>query len=117
VLLTVAALEALRGDHSIAWREVQRYTPALARQLVEQAGLRAERVSFLFASIFPLIVATRAVQRVLRPLRGKHVDSDMRVPARPINNALTRLVRAEAAVARRWAMPIGSSLLVIARKP
>ena len=117
LVLTFAALEVLRGDHSIAWQEVRRYTPALARRLVEKAGLRAERVSFLFASVFPLILSARIVQRLLRPVRGVRIDSDIRVPAAPINNLLTRVVNAEAVLARRWTMPIGSSIMVVARKP
>ena len=52
------------GDHSEAWQEVRRYTPATARRLVEAAGLRAERVSFVFASLSPLIVVVRFAQRL-----------------------------------------------------
>ena len=48
------------------WQEVRRYTPATARRLVEAAGLRPERVSFLFASLFPLMASIRLVQRVTR---------------------------------------------------
>jgi ubiquinone/menaquinone biosynthesis C-methylase UbiE len=117
LLLTVAAFEALRGDHSIAWQEVRRYTPASARRLVEQAGLRADRLSFLFASVLPLVVLARTTQRILRPFRGVRADSDIRVPTAPINDLLTRIVTTEATVARRWSMPIGSSILVVARKP
>jgi SAM-dependent methyltransferase len=117
VLLTLAAFEALRGDHAIVWNEYRRYTPALARSLVEQAGLRVERVSFTFASVFPVIAAARILQRLLRPLRGVRGDSDIRVPSPPVNGILTRLVLAEAAIARTRPMPIGSSLLVVARKP
>ena len=40
VVLTVAALDALRGDHAEVWQEVRRYTPAAARRLVETAGFR-----------------------------------------------------------------------------
>ena len=59
VLLTLAAFDILRGDHSESWQEVRRYTPATARRLLEQAGLRVERVSFLFASLFPLMQLSR----------------------------------------------------------
>jgi ubiquinone/menaquinone biosynthesis C-methylase UbiE len=117
VVLTLAALDFLRGDHAISWNEVRRYTPARARRLLGLAGLRAERVRFLFASVFPVIAAARLTQRVLRPFRGVRDDLDMSVPAAPINAALTALVTAEAALARRIRMPIGSSLLVVARKP
>jgi SAM-dependent methyltransferase len=118
IVLTVAAFDWLRGDHAISWNERRRYTPSKARRLVEQAGLHAERVSFMFASVFPVIAAARFAQRVLRPIRGVRDDADMTVPAAPINAALTTLVTGEAALARRgWRMPIGSSILVVARKP
>jgi SAM-dependent methyltransferase len=116
VVLTLAAFEALRGDHAIAWNEVRRYTPQSARRLVEGAGLRVERVSFHFASVLPVIAAARFAQRILRPLRGVRGDADIAVPAAPVNQVLTALVTAEAAIARRWPMPIGSSILVVGRK-
>jgi ubiquinone/menaquinone biosynthesis C-methylase UbiE len=117
VVVTLAAFEALRGDHAEVWREVRRYTPATARQLVESAGLRAERVSFLFASIFPLIAAARLTQRLTRRFRsGPRADVDIAVPNAPLNLALTALVSGEAALVRHVPMPFGSSLLVVARK-
>ena len=117
VVLTLAALDVLRGDHAEVWREVRRYTPASARRLIASAGLRAERIDFLFASLFPLMLAVRSTQRLLRPVRPARADSDIAVPAAPINAALSWLVKGEAALARRIPMPIGSSLLVVARKP
>jgi len=116
VVVTVAALEMLSGDHGEAWREVRRYTPARARVLMEQAGLRVERVSFLFASLFPLMLGTRLAQRVSRPFRQVREDSDISVPPGPLNAALATVLRAEAAVSRRLPMPIGSSLLIVATK-
>jgi SAM-dependent methyltransferase len=117
MVLSMAALEALRSDHSHSWSEVRRYTPRMATRLVEEAGLRAERVSFQFASVFPFIAGARVVQRLLRPLRGMRDDDDISVPPAFVNRALTALVTAEAALPRRWRMPIGSSILVVARKP
>ena len=116
-MLTLAALDMLRGDHAIAWNELRRYTPATARRLVGQAGLRAELVTFMFGSVFPVIASARLLQRVLRPIRGVRDDSDMSVPVAPVNGVLTALVVAEAALARRGIRaPIGSSILVVARK-
>jgi len=117
IVLTVAALDVLRGDHAEVWQEVRRYTPATARRLVESAGLRAERVSFMFASVFPLIAFVRLTQRLTRKLgRAVRADTDISTPARPLNLVLTALVSAEAALVRRVPMPIGSSVLVVARK-
>jgi SAM-dependent methyltransferase len=118
VVLTLAAFEALRGDHAEAWREVRRYTPAAARRLLEAAGLRVERLNFLFGSLFPLMLAVRGAQRLLRRFRDLRPDTDIAVPSAPVNALLTGVVLAEAALAaRRLAMPIGSSLLVVGRKP
>jgi SAM-dependent methyltransferase len=117
IVLTLAALEALRGDHAVVWNEARRYTPASARRLVEDAGLAVHQVSFLFASLFPLMLTVRTGQRLMQRFRPPRADSDITVPAAPINAALTWLVRMEAAIARRVPMPIGSSLLVVARKP
>ena len=117
VLFTVAAFDALRGDHSIYW-EVRRYTPGRVRSLLSTAGLQAQRVSFMFGSIFPMFAAARLLQRVTRRLRGGvQTDIDIRVPAAPVNRILTSIVQAEARLAQKVPMPIGSSILVVARKP
>lgn len=116
-LLTLAAFDILRGDHAEVWNEQRRYTRASATQLVAGAGLQAERVSFMFASLFPVMLPVRLMQRVLRPVRGLRDNTDIAVPAAPINALLTAIVRLEAAVARTMPMPIGTSLLVLARKP
>jgi SAM-dependent methyltransferase len=116
VVLTMAALECLRGDHSESWVEVRRYTPTMARRLLEQAGLRVERVSFLFGSLFPLMLSVRFVQRLLRPIRGARHDTDIAVPWAPVNALLTAIVTAEARAARFVRLPVGSSLLAIGRR-
>src|SRR5262245_30262400 len=56
VVMSMAALEILHGDHSEVWQEYRRYDRASARALAEQAGLRTERVTFMFAVLFPLLL-------------------------------------------------------------
>jgi SAM-dependent methyltransferase len=117
VVITMAAFDALRGDHSEVWQEYRRYTPAVARALAEQAGLRVERLRFMFGTLLPFMLAARLGQRVARRFRGVRNDTDITVPAAPINALLTWLVEGEAAVAQRLPKPVGSSLLLVARKP
>jgi len=117
VVLTLAALEVLSGDHAEVWSERRRYSPALVRQRVEEAGLRLERASFMFGSLFPMMLCARLLQRLTRPFRSVRDDIDIAVPSYPVNQVLSMIVRAEAAVAARVPMPFGSSLLVVARKP
>ncbi|MBI4263836.1 MAG: class I SAM-dependent methyltransferase [Acidobacteria bacterium] len=116
-ILNVTALDLLRGDHSVVWGEVRRYTAAGAARLVEDAGLRPVRIRYLFASLVPLMLATRTAQKVMRLAREPQGDEDLTVPPAPINAALTWLVRGEAALSLRVPMPFGSSLLIVARKP
>ena len=117
VVLTMAALGVLSGDHAEVWNECRRYTPRTARALAESAGLTVDRVSFLFASLFPIMFAVRAAQRALRPFREGPSHSDIDVPWAPVNSALMLLLDGEAALSRYLPMPVGTSLVVVARKP
>jgi len=116
VVISMAALEILHGDHSEVWQEYRRYDRASARALVEQAGLRVERVAFMFAALFPMLLVSRGVQRLTRRFREVRDDTDITIPAAPVNAVLSGLLRVEAALSRRVGMPVGSSLLVVARK-
>ena len=116
VLLTMAAFEMLSGDHAEVWSECRRYTPRTARALAESAGLRVEHVSFMFATLFPLMFAVRTVQRLMRPFRSAPTHSDMDVPWALLNTALMRILDGEVALSRYLPMPIGTSLIVVARK-
>ena len=117
VVLNVTALPLLRGDHSDVWGELRRYTLESAARLIEDVGLQAVRVTYLFGSLVPLMLTVRSVQKMLRPFREPRGDSDLTVPLAPLNALLTGMVRGEAALARRVNIPFGSSLLLVARKP
>ncbi|MBI4886348.1 MAG: class I SAM-dependent methyltransferase [Acidobacteria bacterium] len=117
VVLNVTALDILRGDHSEVWGEQRRYNPDRAARLLADAGLEAVRISFLFASLLPLMLAVRRVQALRRTFRPPQGDADLAVPVAPVNGALAWLVRTEAALARRFRLPFGSSLLIVGRKP
>jgi hypothetical protein len=63
------------------------------------------------------MATVRLIQRLTRRLRdAPRADADIAVPVAPVNLLLTALVSAEAALARFVSMPIGSSLIVVARK-
>jgi SAM-dependent methyltransferase len=117
VVLTLAALEVLSGDHAEVWNEQRRYSPSLVRQRVQEAGLQMERASFMFGSLFPMMLCVRVLQRLTRPFRTVRDDIDIAVPSYPVNRLLSAIVLAEAALAEHLPMPFGSSLLVVARKP
>jgi hypothetical protein len=128
LVVTAAALDVLRGGHAGTWPEVRRYTTARMRSIVEGAGLKVRRLTYLFASLFPAMLAVRTMDRAGGASRASRAggagkaggagsdDWEMRVPAAPINTALTWMLSGEAALSRRVPMPVGSSVLVVATK-
>jgi SAM-dependent methyltransferase len=110
---SVAALEILHGDHSLLSEEVRRYTRGSLGRLLHEGGLEPVITRYAFASLFPLMLVVRALQR----MRGARVTGrEITIPSAPVNWALTRILLAEAALASRVALPVGSSLLFLAKK-
>jgi SAM-dependent methyltransferase len=117
LIVNVAALEALRGDHSVLSREVRRYDRRSLSLLLHAHGFHILRITYTNALLFPPILAARALQR-WRGLRPEAAaDQDMRVPAAPVNLAMTGALRIESWWLRVMNNPFGSSLLCLARKP
>ena len=128
LVVTAAALDVLRGGHAGTWPEVRRYTTGRMRTIVEGAGLKVRRLTYLFASLFPAMLAVRMLRRDVGQCRARDVeqgrdgsldpsdDWEMKIPSAPINTALTWMLSGEAAISRHLPMPVGSSVLVVARK-
>jgi len=116
LIASAAALRVLRGGHAAAWPEFRRYTRGSLHAVVEASGLKVERVTYVFGSLFPLLLAVRTLRRWMEADEPGE-DWEMNVPAAPLNAALTGMLRAEAAITRRVPFaPAGSSVLVVARK-
>jgi SAM-dependent methyltransferase len=116
LILNVAALDVLRGPHAALSEEVRRYTPARLRRVVEESGFAIDRLTFVHASLLPLMLPVRIWQRRRAGAAITPGEFDITVPAAPVNAVLTAVVRAEAAALRLVDLPIGSSLLCHARK-
>jgi len=115
LIVNVAAIDALRGNHSVLSGEVRRYSRSSLSRRLEAAGFRVVHATYTNFSILPMVAAVRLKQR----LSGAHVESqdEITVPPAPVNAMLSGLLAAEAAALRVFDMPIGSSLLAVARKP
>jgi len=116
-LLHVAALKILHGKHSVLSEEVRRYTPASLRAVVESGGFRIERLTFDHFSLLPMMLPVRVWHRLTAPegivAAG---EGEITVPIAPVNAALTALVSLEAIALRAVNMPVGSSLMCLARR-
>ena len=116
-LVNVAAMEVLRGDHSVLSREVRRYSRATLGRLLAGAGFQVVRLTYTNASLFLPMVAVRAAQRIRGLSPEDHAQKDITLPAAPVNALLTAVLRAESWWLRAFDCPFGSSLLCLARKP
>ena len=114
LIVNVAALEALRGNHSVLSNEIRRYSRGDLTRRLEAAGFRVTRATYTNLSILPMVAAVRLRQRA----GGAHVESqaEITVPPAPVNALLSGLLAAEAAALRVVNMPLGSSLLAVAVK-
>jgi ubiquinone/menaquinone biosynthesis C-methylase UbiE len=114
LVLNVAALKMLRGDHSVLGGEVRRYSTRQLRSVLERPGFEILRMTYTNATIFPLVAATRLMQRV----RGHRESAqEITLPSAPVNAALTGLLALESMALRFTNMPVGTSALCLARKP
>ena len=116
-IVNVAAMDILRGDHSILSRELRRYSRADLRSRLQRAGFVIERLTYTNAALFPPLAIARLMQR-RRGLRAEsEADTEISVPPAPVNAVLTAVMYAEALWLRLFDAPFGSSLLCLARKP
>ncbi len=117
IIVNVAALKILRGQHSLFGGEVRRSTRRRLRAVLRHNGFEVERLTYTNASLFPLMLVVRTAQRAMGLATPEEAGTDVKMPPAPINNLLSALLWCEARALRRTNMPIGSSLLCVARKP
>jgi hypothetical protein len=96
---------------------LRRYSRASLRALLEPVGFRIERMTYTNATLFPLMLGVRGVQRVMGLAPESEAEGEITVPSSPVNAALSALLAIEAGLVRAMPMPFGSSLLCLARKP
>jgi ubiquinone/menaquinone biosynthesis C-methylase UbiE len=113
LVINVAAMDLLRGNHSVLAGEVRRYSHRSLTERLTRTGFEVRRMSYTNATILPALAAVRLLQRV-----AGHEESqqEISIPAAPINAALAAVLAVEAAALRVINMPFGSSLLALARK-
>ena len=116
LLVNVAAMEMLRGDHSVLSHEVRRYSRESLSRLVTGAGWSIDRITYTNAVLFPPMALARAVQRRRGLSVEQEADQEIRVPSAPVNLALTAALKVESLWLRAIDNPFGSSLLCLARK-
>lgn len=114
LVLNAAAMDLLKGNHSVLAGEVRRYSRRTLGDRLARAGFVVRRLSYTNATIMPVVAAVRLLQRL-----SGHEESqqEISIPPAPVNAALTAALTLEAALVRVVNMPFGSSLMALAQKP
>ena len=117
LIVNVAALSILRGQHSVFGGELRRSTRRRLRALLSRSGFEVQRLTYTNATLFPLMLVVRTAQRVMGLATPEESGTDVKMPLAPLNGLLSALLWCESHALRKTNMPIGSSLLCVARKP
>jgi SAM-dependent methyltransferase len=113
LLVRVPALKVLWGAHDEAVHSRHRYTKGELRALLEGAGLQVLRLSYCNSILFPLLLVRRTLDR----LASRHGSDVAFLPA-PLEWMFRRFLLLEAGLIRRGlSLPVGASLVALARKP
>ena len=124
LLITVPALMALWSQNDVLNAHQRRYTaPELASKL-QQQDFQVLHKSYNNFFIFPLAASLILLRRgrAEPKLASPHFDDEayqveMEAASPLVNTVLTGVGKVEAALVRRLAPPIGTSIICLARKP
>lgn len=114
VVLAVPAYQWAWSEHDVQLGHRRRYTRDRLRRAAEAAGLEVERATHFHAWLAPAAFLVRRTP-VGRLLRGEQEEASYVGPR--ANRALSSMAAGERRVARRWAIPVGLSILLVARRP
>ncbi|HWP65717.1 MAG TPA: class I SAM-dependent methyltransferase [Candidatus Limnocylindria bacterium] len=114
LVVSVPAVPALWSAHDVALGHRRRYTRRTLRAALESAGFIVVSMSYTNTAIFPIAAAVRLLSRLRPPAPGS--ESDMFPVPAPLNRFLIALYRIEAMLIRHVSLPIGVSLLAVAKR-
>jgi SAM-dependent methyltransferase len=113
LVVTVPAFPLLWTSHDIINQHVVRYTRRTLAAVARDAGAEPERLQYFFNWLFPAKLTIRLLEH-LAPRRTAQ-PSLPRTPPAPINSACYLISRLEQACFTALPLPLGSSLLMVAR--
>jgi SAM-dependent methyltransferase len=111
VLIRVAAHERLRGAHDEAVHTRHRYRRGELAAKLRAAGFVVEHTSYANGLLLPIAPLKWALER-----RGNGGAVDLWRPPGPLNSVLAGILGLEAPLVARAGLPVGVSLLAVARR-
>jgi len=112
VLITDSAFNFLKSTHDKALSGNKRFTIDYLNKILENCGFATIKSSYLFFSIFPLVFLKRKIFGFF----AKKEASDVRYLPKSLNYLFTKTLSFEARLLKFINYPIGSSLIILAKK-
>ena len=109
LVVTVPAHQWLWSAHDEVNHHKRRYSRRALKRLFEQSPLKLEAIGYFNSLLFPVAVAKRLASRV-----SGSEDSDLKLPAAPVNYLLERIFAGERGLVGRVPLPPGVSLFAVA---
>jgi SAM-dependent methyltransferase len=115
LVVTVPAFMFLWGQHDVVNLHHRRYTRRELVRKLERAGFVVLRATYFSTLLFPAVAAFRVLHRLLRrPDSPAHTD--MKYSLGPIDRLLYGLFHLEKWLLRSLDLPVGTSVLVVAKR-
>jgi SAM-dependent methyltransferase len=111
LLVRVPALRMLWGAHDEAVHSRHRYTRREVEALLQGAGLALVRATYANSVLFPLLLARRTLDRLLR-----RSGSDVGFLPGPLEAVFGAALALEARLVGHLSLPVGASVLALGRK-
>jgi SAM-dependent methyltransferase len=115
LLLSDSAFKILSGRHDLAFHARERYRRKTLKIRLERAGFSLVRGSYFNFFLLPAVLTIRLMEN-LAPLRNKPIQSDLQAVGPWLNSVLYQILRFEAFLSRHINLPLGSSIVCLARK-
>lgn len=112
VVISVPAFQSLWSRHDELHHHKRRYSKRHLRSVVTAAGFVCRRVTYFNSLLFPLVYASRKLERFSRAPNGGATDYEK--PPRVVARILRRVFGFEAQILPHFDFPVGVSLLAIA---
>ncbi|HXR24261.1 MAG TPA: class I SAM-dependent methyltransferase [Candidatus Binataceae bacterium] len=116
LLLTVPALPWLWSEHDLTHHHRCRYRAGELRATVTEAGFEVSYLSHYNFILFPAIACARLWGKLRHGgASGANGRHDLAMPSLPLNRLLLQIFASEHHVIGRFRVPVGVSLIVLAR--
>jgi SAM-dependent methyltransferase len=116
LLITDSAYDFLKSTHDIAVMARHRYTLKELSAKLKSVDFTILKRSYLYFTIFPLVVFKRLGGRLRQIFSETPVHSDLKETHPYLNRILTKILFQEGKLLRRIAFPCGSSLMLLGKK-